>query len=164
MTQATHRSSVVVAQHAAPFAILVTWTTLLLGCTVRRTNDYVFTVTGIVTARDDVPLEAADVTLDVSGPVYEGIDLVKTRHVLTNNGGAFVFAYITHKRGVTYTITARKNGFEPQTVSGSAPPEGDHKIRLKRVAESDKGASARDPLKTRYSLPTTHQMLPRVAQ
>jgi hypothetical protein len=133
---------------------------LLLGCAAkRRANDYVFVVTGIVTAHDDVPLEAADVTLEVSGPVYEGIDLVQTRHVLTNNTGGFVFAYLSHKRGVTYAITARKKGFKTQTVSGSAPPEGDLKIRLKRLAELDKSDAASSLVLTHYPLLTTHYPL-----
>jgi len=155
MRKASRRRSVVMAQHAAPFlAFLVS--TVLSGCAAGRTKDYIFTVTGIVTARDNVPLEAADVTLEVSGPVYEGIDLVRTRHVLTDNSGGFVFAYISHKHGVTYSITARREGFEPQTVSGSAPPEGDHKIRLKSVAELDKSNAAGRLVLTHYSRPTTH--------
>ena len=36
-----------------------------------------------------------------------------------------------------YTITVTKDDFEPQTVSGSAPPAVDHTIRLKK-AESMK--------------------------
>jgi hypothetical protein len=156
----TRRPSVVAAQHAAPFLSLVASTMLLLGCAAkRRANDYVFVVTGIVTAHDDVPLEAADVTLEVSGPVYEGIDLVQTRHVLTNNTGGFVFAYLSHKRGVTYAITARKKGFKTQTVSGSAPPEGDLKIRLKRLAELDKSDTASSLVLTHYPLLTTHHPL-----
>jgi hypothetical protein len=158
MRKASRRRSVVVAQHAAPFlAFLVS--TILSGCAARRTNDYVFTVTGIVTAHDNVPLEAADITLEVSGPVYEGIDLVQTRHVLTNNTGGFVFAYISHKRGVMYAITARKKGFKTQTVSGSASPEGDLKIRLKRLAELDKSDVASSLVLTHYALPTTHYSL-----
>src|SRR5260370_15257742 len=120
----------------------------------------VFDVTRIVTAHDDVALEAADVTLDVSGPVYEGIDLVETRHVLTNNTGEFVFAYISHKRGVTYAITARKKGFRTQTVSGNAPPEGGHKIRLKRLAGLDKRDTTATLVLTHYSRPTSHYSPP----
>ena len=111
----------------------------LFGCAARRiASDYVFGVTGIVTTQDGNPLQGADVTLDVNGPVYQAIDLVKTRHVLTNDTGGFVFGYISHERGVKYTITVRKEGFEPETVSGAAPPDGSHAIRLKKSTEPDK--------------------------
>jgi hypothetical protein len=114
-------------------------TICLLGCAARRiANDYIFGVTGIVTTEDEAPLQGADVTLDVNGPVYEGIDLVRTKHLLTNSTGGFVFEYISHRRGVNYTITVSKEGFEPGTVSGAAPPDGSHAIRLKKSAKPDK--------------------------
>jgi hypothetical protein len=94
---------------------------LLLGCAARRiTKDYVFSVTGVVETQDDARVRGADVFLQVNGEVYEAIDLVRTRHVLTNDTGGFVFAYISHERGAKYTITVRKEVFEPQTVSGAA--------------------------------------------
>jgi hypothetical protein len=131
--------SLLVAQHAAPFLVFLL-STFLLGCAARRiAHDYVFGVTGIVTTEDGGPLQGADVTLEVNGSVYEGIDLVKSRHVETNDTAGFVFAYITGERGVKYTITVRKAGFEPETVSGVAPPQGNHTIRLKKGAEGAKG-------------------------
>jgi len=45
-----------------------------------------------------------------------------------------MFMYISHKRGVKYSLTVRKEGFEPQTVLGSSPPAGNHMIRLKKAA------------------------------
>lgn len=114
-------------------------TIYLFGCAARRiAHDYVFGVTGIVTTQDEMPLQGADVTLEVNGPVYEGIDLVRTKHLLTNNTGGFVFGYISHQPGVSYKVTVRKEGFEPETVSGSTPPNGSHTIRLKKSTEPDK--------------------------
>jgi hypothetical protein len=69
----------------------------------------------------------------VNGPVYEAVTVVKTVKRMTNSTGGFVFGYISHERGVKYTLTVRKEGFEPQTVSGRAPPAGHHTIRLKKV-------------------------------
>ena len=108
---------------------------LVLGCAARRVrmHDYVFGVTGLVTAEDDTPIVGAEVTLEVNGPVYEAITLVKTVKSSTDSGGGFVFAYLSHKRGVSYSLTIHKEGFEPQTVSGSAPPDGHHTIRLNRA-------------------------------
>jgi hypothetical protein len=106
---------------------------LALVCDARPSKDYMFEITGVVvSAEDGAPLQDAGVTLEVNGPVYEGVELVKTVKRLTNNTGGFVFTYMSHKRGVKYTITVRKEGFEPQTVSGSAPPAGHHTIHLKR--------------------------------
>jgi hypothetical protein len=98
-----------------------------------RSRDYVFGVTGVVTGEDGTPLQGAEVILDVSSTVYDGVAPVKGERRLTNSTGGFVFMYTSHRRGVKYTVTARKEGFEPQTVSGSAPPDGHHIIRLKKA-------------------------------
>ena len=100
----------------------------------RRIKDYNFTVSGgVVNAEDETRIQEAEVMLEVNGPVYDGVTLVKTVQAKTNDSGVFVFAYLSHKRGVKYTITVRKPGFEPVTVSGNSPPEAKHVIRLKRT-------------------------------
>lgn len=104
---------------------------------VARTHDYEFGVTGVVTDVDGTPLHDAEVALEVNGPVYAGVTLVRRQRQLTNSTGGFVFIYTTHAHGVKYTITVRKQGFEPQTLSGSAPPAGHHTIRLKKATEKD---------------------------
>ena len=104
---------------------------LAFGARPLPTHDYIFSVTGVVTSEDGAPLEGAEVTLEVNGPVYQAVELVKTAKLSTNNTGGFVFTYTSHKRGVKYSVTVSKDGFEPQTVSGSAPPSGNHTIRLK---------------------------------
>ena len=97
----------------------------------RGSHDYMFDVTGVVTAEDGTPIKDAEVTLEVNGPVYEAVTLVRTVKRSTDGTGGFVFGYISHKRGVKYSLTVRKDGFEPQTVSGNAPPAGHHTIRMK---------------------------------
>src|SRR5258708_179087 len=107
---------------------------LVVGCAVRRvSHDYIFDVTGVVTAEDNAPVQDAEITLEVNGPVYEAITRVKTVKQLTNITGGFVFMYISHERGAKYTLTVRKEGFEPETVSGSGPNTGNHVIRLRRA-------------------------------
>ena len=98
-----------------------------------RSHDYTFSVTGVITDEDGTPIQNAEVTLDVNGPVYRGVTPVKTEQIVTNATGGFVIMHISHKRNVKYTIRVRKDGFEPQTVSGSAPPDGHHTIRLKKT-------------------------------
>jgi hypothetical protein len=110
-----------------------------------RSHDYVFDVTGVVTAEDGAPLKDAEATLEVNGPVYEAVTLVRTVKRSTDDTGGFVFTYISHKRGVKYSLTVRKEGFEPETVSGSSPPAGNHVIRLKRA--SGNGTIARGELR-----------------
>jgi hypothetical protein len=106
---------------------------LVVACAARRvSHDYIFDVTGLVAAEDNAPVQDAEVTLEVNGPVYEAITPVKTVKQLTNIAGGFVFMYISHERSVKYTLTVHKAGFEPETVSGSSPPTGNHVIRLKR--------------------------------
>ena len=84
-------------------ALLVLGCTLLVvACAVRRVHDYIFYVTGVVTAEDNAPVQDAEVTLEVNGPVYEAFTPVKTVKQLTNITGGFVFMYISHKRGVKY--------------------------------------------------------------
>lgn len=69
----------------------------------------------------------------MNGPVYEAITQVKTVKQLTNITDELVFMYISHERGVKYTPTVHKEGFEPETVSGSSPLAGNHVICLKRA-------------------------------
>ena len=108
---------------------------LVVACAVRRvSHDYIFDVIGVVTAEDDAPVQDAEVTLEVNGPVFEAVTPVKTVKQLTNITGGFVFMYISHEPRVKYTLTVRKEGFEPETVSGSTPPTGNHAIRLRRAS------------------------------
>ena len=105
-----------------------------------QSRDYVFGVTGAVIVEEGgTPLPDAEVTLEVAGPVYAAVEPVKTERQLTDSTGGFVFSYISHARGVRYTVTVRKEGFEPQAVSGNSPPAGHHTIRLKRASgETDR--------------------------
>lgn len=88
----------------------------------------------MVAAEDGSPIEDAEITLELNGPVYEVALPVKTVGRLTNAAGNFVFAYTTHEQGVSYVITVSKDGFETQSVKGSAPPAAYHAILLKRAA------------------------------
>jgi hypothetical protein len=99
------------------------------------TRDYNFSVTGIVASEDGTVIPNATVVLELDGPVYEGVDLIKRAERQTDATGGFVFAYISHKKGVEYTISIRAEGFEPATVRGSAPPPGHHTIHLTKAAE-----------------------------
>jgi phosphohistidine swiveling domain-containing protein len=96
-------------------------------------HDYIFSITGVVTAEDGTPVQGAEITLEVNGPVYKGVEPIKTVKLMTDNTGGFVFMYISHKRGVKYTITVYKQGFAPVTVSGNSPPTANHVVRLQRT-------------------------------
>jgi hypothetical protein len=100
-------------------------------------HDYIFTLTGVVTAEDATPIKNAEITLEVNGPVYKGVELIKNVKSITDDTGGFVFTYMSYKRGVKYSITVRKEGFEPQTVSGSSPPASHHTIHLKKARGGD---------------------------
>jgi len=117
--------------------LVVSCPLLVVACAVRRArvHDYIFDVTGLVTADDGSPIQGAEVTLEVKGPVYEALTLVKTVKASTNSAGGFIFMYISHERGVEYSLIVRKEGFEPQTASGSAPPDGHHTFRIKRAGK-----------------------------
>jgi outer membrane lipoprotein-sorting protein len=105
------------------------------ACAVRRVHDYSFDVTGFVTAEDGAPLQNVEVILAVDTPIYEAIKPVKTQQLITNNG-AFVFRCLSHDSATKYTVTVRKEGFEPQTVSGNAPPDGHLVFRLKKASSN----------------------------
>jgi hypothetical protein len=132
------------AAHNCYFSIIGKLVPLLLGSSgflalacgawPLPTHDYIFSVTGVVTSEDGAPLEGAEVTIEMDGPVYKAVELVKIAKLSTNNTGGFVFMYTSHERGVKYSITVRKEGFEQQTASGSAPPSGNHTIHLKKRA------------------------------
>jgi hypothetical protein len=109
---------------------------LILGCAAvcpARVKDYTFDVTGTITGEDGGPLQDVEVVLQVDTPVYEGIKPVNTQRLVTSKG-AFIFRCLTHSLSTKYSITVRKDGYEPQTVSGTAPPNGNLTIRLKKAS------------------------------
>jgi hypothetical protein len=103
-----------------------------------RAKDYTFDVTGTVSADDGTPLQNVEVILQVDRPVYEGVNAVNTQRVVTSKG-AFIFRCLSHSQSTKYTVTVRKDGYEPQTVSGTAPPNGDFTIRLKKASAEGAG-------------------------
>ena len=103
---------------------------LSVGCAA-RTRDYRFGITGLVTSEDGTPIENADITLEVFGPVYSGISTVRTQQLHTDGRGGFVVMHISHRSGVKYTLTVQKPGFQTQKIPGNAPPDQHHKIVLK---------------------------------
>ncbi len=106
---------------------------LVVACAARvRVHDYSFDVIGFVAAEDGAPLLNVEVILQVDTPIYEGMTPVKSQRLVTDKG-AFIFSGLSHNSVTKYTLTVRKEGFEPQTVSGSAPPDGHHTIRMKRA-------------------------------
>jgi len=114
------------------FVLVVGCVLLLVNCAARRIHDHDFDVTDSVAAKDGSPLEGVEVILQVETPVYEGITPVKTQRRVTNKG-AFIFRCLSHSPMTKYTVTVRKEGFEPQTLSASAPPDGHLAIRLKKL-------------------------------
>src|SRR5450432_123871 len=98
-----------------------------------RVKDYTFDVTGTVSAEDGTALQDVEVVLQVDKPLYEGVNPVNTQRVVTSKG-AFVFRCLSHSRPTKYSITVRKDGYEPQTASGTAPPNGNFTIRLKKAS------------------------------
>ncbi|HLW83863.1 MAG TPA: carboxypeptidase-like regulatory domain-containing protein [Candidatus Sulfotelmatobacter sp.] len=124
-----------------PLALLALGCALVAaGRAVRRDHDYRFGVTGVVSAEDGTPINDVEVILNLDTPVYEGITPITTKRVTANNG-AFVLMYISGSPSTKYTITIQKQGFEPQTVAGSAPPDGHHVFRLKRIRDGDHGTT-----------------------
>jgi hypothetical protein len=103
------------------------------SCAVRRSHDYTFGVTGIITTQDGSSIEGAEVVLDVYGPVYAGVAPVHSERLRTDSTGGFVFMHISHERGVKYMLTVQKAVFEVQTITGHAPPDEHHTIRLKKA-------------------------------
>jgi hypothetical protein len=76
-----------------------------------------------------------EVLLQVDTLVYAGVKALKTEQIVTDNGGS-VFMYLTGMPSTKYTVTIRKDGFETQTVFGTAPPDGHHTIRLKKAEKA----------------------------
>ena len=98
------------------------------------THDYIFAASGVVTTEDGTPIQDVEITLEVDGPVYKGVELIKTAKSATDDKGEFAFMYTSHKRGVKYKIIVSKEGFKPETLSGSSPPVSRHSIRLRKAA------------------------------
>ena len=109
---------------------------LVLGCAAvcpARVKDYTFDLTGTVSAEDGAALQNVEVVLQLDTPVYEGVKPVNTQRLVTSKG-AFIFRCLSHSSSTKYTVTVRRDGYEPQTVSGAAPPDGNFTIRLKKAS------------------------------
>ena len=106
-----------------------------------RERDYTFDVVGTVSAEDGTALQAVEVTLQVDHAIYEGVTPVKQQRIVTSKG-AFIFKCLTHSSSTRYSVTVRKDGYEPQTVFGTSPPNGNFTIRLKKA--SGEGAAKPD--------------------
>src|SRR6267378_1730248 len=90
----------------------------------RLTHDYILSVNGVVAAEDGAPLKDAEIILEVNGPVYQAVTLVRTVKRSTDSTGRFVFMYISHKRGVKYA--GRASNLRPFQVA----PLQRHTIRF----------------------------------
>jgi len=108
------------------------------GAMLVRARDFVFDVTGTISAEDGSALQDVEVVLRVNPPVYEGTTPVNAQRVVTSKG-AFIFRCLSHSPSTKYSVTVRKDGFLPQTVSGTAPPNGHLTFRLKRVDGDGRG-------------------------
>jgi len=118
--------------------ILVVGLATAAASAARRVRDYTFDVTGTVSAEDGSALQDVEVILRVDPPVYEGVKPVGTERVVTSKG-AFIFRCLSHSPSTRYSVTVRRGGFEPQTVSGTAPPDGNYAFRLKRAGPGPAG-------------------------
>jgi hypothetical protein len=98
-----------------------------------RVHDHVFDITGTVDASDGTPVNNVEVILEVDKPIYDGVTPVKSQRLVTSKG-AFIFRCLSHSPIMNYRITVRKDGFEPQTVSGKVPPDAHRTIHMKKIA------------------------------
>jgi hypothetical protein len=98
----------------------------------RLTHDYIFSVNGVVAAEDGAPRKDAEIILEVNGPVYQAVTLVRTVKRSTDSRQIRLHVHQPQTRR-----EVRREGFEPQTVSGSAPPAAHHTIRMKRPGGND---------------------------
>src|SRR5882762_3882592 len=115
---------------------------LVAGCAARRvSHDYIFDVTGVVTSEDGEPVQDADVTLDVNGPVYEGVTPVKSVKRLTNSTGGFVFGYISGESGVKYMLRYARKASNRRLFlvapSSGAPHDSSEEGRCLQVSRID---------------------------
>lgn len=105
------------------------WTSFASG----RVRDHVFDVTETVAASDGTPLDEVEVILAVDKPIYDGVTPVKSQRLVTSKG-AFIFRCLTHNSVTNYRVTVGKDGYEPQFVSGKAPPDANLSIHLKKIS------------------------------
>jgi len=107
----------------------------IFGCTVYaagRVHDRVFDITGTIDASDGAPVNDVEVILEVDKPIYDGITPVMSQRLVTSKG-AFIFRCLSHSPVTNYSVTVRKDGFEPQTISGKVPPDAHLTIHMKKI-------------------------------
>lgn len=118
-------------------ALLVLGCSIMTACAVRRVSrDYDLTVMGYVATEDGMPLQNVEVVLQVETPIYNALTPVTSQRVVTDNNGLFALGGLSHNSVTKYTVTVRKDGFEPQTVSGSSPPDAHLVFRLKKASSN----------------------------
>jgi hypothetical protein len=114
--------------------LLVLHRTLTVETSPTPVHDYVFNVTGVVKTAEGTAVQDARITLQLNGAADHGGTPPKTITVSTDRLGGFSFNFfVSRKRGVKYTLTVQKEGFEPATVSGSSPPPQNHVIQLHKM-------------------------------
>jgi hypothetical protein len=119
------------------FILFIVGFTAVIVCALRA-RDYTFDVIGTISAEDSMPLKDVEVILEVNRPVYEGVNARTTQRVVTSTG-SFIFRCLSHSSSTKYSVTVRKDGFEPQTVCGAAPPNREFKILLRKASTDHSG-------------------------
>jgi len=120
--------------------IRTTSATVLLCCLLVRAehaaahvHDHVFDISGTIDASDGAPVNDVEVVLEVDKPIYDGLTPVKSQRLVTSEG-AFIFRCLSHDPVTNYRVTVRKDGYEPQTISGKVPPDAHLAIHLRKTA------------------------------
>ena len=110
--------------------VVVSMGTVECGLMARRSRDTIFSVTGRVETTGGTPLSNAEITLEVSRSVYEGITPVRNAQTRSNEHGGFKFMFIAHGQNIAYRLVCRQSGFSADTKFGKSPPAEHHVCKL----------------------------------
>jgi hypothetical protein len=118
----------------------------IAGCGrfVRTSHHTIFSVTGRVETTNGTPLSNAEITLELSRPVYDGITPVTSAQTKSDEHGGFRFVFIAHGQNIAYRLVCRQPGFNADTKFGKSPPAEHHICKLAASASSVCGQESPD--------------------
>jgi hypothetical protein len=85
---------------------------------------------GRVETTSGTPLSNAEITLELSRPVYDGITPVSTAQTKSDEHGGFKFVLVAHGQNIAYRLVCRQAGLVEDTKFGKSPPAEHHVCKL----------------------------------
>ncbi len=125
--------------------VIVAAQLLLNSCSYRGRahHDYVFSITGIVTSADGIPLRNVTVFVLLDKPVYRLLTPVVQITTKTDERGWFVLQSISHHVEIDFIVVVRADGYEEVVFQGGGLQPPPFELVMRKACE--RGADSLKP-------------------